>query len=374
MKFRPKRLALQILFSRRWPRSRALEEGYAILLPTPMDMPFLSRFALEGLRHINTENCKQILIVPDAWGTDGGEALRRVAAQFDDPRIAMAPPRPIDYRLVRILNNSANTHWLSFVNGTAHARCHHAFLHDADAFFMERDGLERQYRECRDRGMYAWGVSASGSSFFQHNGYNHIPGTWELMYSVDWALGHGPFAFKPGWWITPRGGFEFDSMHHPQFLDYASGRIGVMDPPPEFVHFFGVIGAYRVYQERCRRPNSRPIVDQWLRLLLLALLEDLVPDTSGRRALPTVDTLARGLTDPAAPVNYTSVESAHAYPEFRQEIERICRSPIFQGPRADRVQERLRPFDEYYQRRAAEDDSRDPHEKSRPHYIRFGMA
>ena len=38
------------------------------------------------------------------------------------------------------------------VNGTAFARCEYAFLHDADAFFLEADGLERQFLECRDRG------------------------------------------------------------------------------------------------------------------------------------------------------------------------------------------------------------------------------
>ena len=258
-----------------------------------MDLPFFLRLALEGIRHVNSENCKQILVVPDAWGTDDGEALQRVVAEFDDPRIAMASPRPIDYWLVRLLNNSADSHWLMCVNGTAHARCEYAFLHDADAFFLERDGLERQYRECRDREMYCLGVTACESPFFKRIGYDRIPGTWELMYSVDWALGRDPFLFKGGWRMTPHGKCEFDSMHQPQYRDYPSGKIGVMESPPEFVHFYGVIGAYRVYQQRLRKPTGRPIVDQRLRLLLLAVLEDLIPDPSGLRNLPKVEELRR---------------------------------------------------------------------------------
>ncbi len=374
MNIHPKRLVLQFLYGRRWPRSRPLEDGYAILLSMPMDMPFLLRFALEGLRHVNTENCKQILVVPDAWGTDGGEALRRVVDEFDDPRIAMAPPRPIDYRIVRVLNNSANTLWVAIVNGTAHARCVYSILHDADAFLLGGDGLERQFRECRDRGMYALGVSARSDAFFQQIGYEYIAATWEVMYSVNWALRHGPFVFKPGLRITPHGEFVFDTMLQPQYLDYPSGKIGIMKSPPEYVHFFGVIGAYRVYQERCRKPTGRSIADQRLRLLLIALLEDLVPDPSGHRSMLTVEELARGLTDLAAPVTYATVEAAHEYPGFRERIEALCQAPIFQGPRSDRLREQLRPFDEYYQRRAAEESSRGPSEKPRPRFVGRGVV
>ena len=80
-------------------------------------------------------------------------------------------------------------------------------------------------------------------------------------------------------------------MLQPQYLDYPSGKIGIMKSPPEYVHFFGVIGAYRVYQERRRKPTGRSIADQRLRLLLVALLEDLVPDPNGHRAMLTVEEL-----------------------------------------------------------------------------------
>ena len=59
-----------MLFSRWWRRC-AFEDGYTIVLPSPMDMPFLLRYALEGLAHLNTENCRQILVVPDGCVDDG---------------------------------------------------------------------------------------------------------------------------------------------------------------------------------------------------------------------------------------------------------------------------------------------------------------
>ena len=71
MSFDKKALLLKPLFGR-WRRGCPFEDGYTILLPSPMDMPFLLRFALEGLLRMDTSNCRQILVVPDGWGDDGG--------------------------------------------------------------------------------------------------------------------------------------------------------------------------------------------------------------------------------------------------------------------------------------------------------------
>ena len=80
----PKQLALALVFSR-WRRPCAFEDGYTIVLPSPMDMPFLLRYALEGLAHLNTENCRQILVVPDGCVDDRGDALQRVIDVFRRP-------------------------------------------------------------------------------------------------------------------------------------------------------------------------------------------------------------------------------------------------------------------------------------------------
>src|SRR6185437_2530410 len=181
------------------------------------------------------------------------------------------------------------------VNGTAHARCAYAFLQDADAFLVQRDGLERQYRECRDRGLYTLGVNYRRDDCLLRNDYR-IPSTWQLMYSVDWAFRHGPVVFKPGRRMTPHGEMQFDSMIQPQYRDYPSGKIVVMESPPEYLHFGGVICTYRLWRQWSCKSSSQPISDQPLRLLVLALLEELIQDVDGVRALPKVEELARGLT------------------------------------------------------------------------------
>src|SRR5580704_16538939 len=88
-----KGLMLRLLFGRWRPHER-LEEGYSILLPTPMDMPFLLQFALDSLRHLDTSHCKQILVIPDGWGTDEGRGVRRVVESAQDPRIELVKLRP----------------------------------------------------------------------------------------------------------------------------------------------------------------------------------------------------------------------------------------------------------------------------------------
>ncbi len=337
-----KGLGLGALFGR-WGRGCDFEPGYSILLPSPMDMPFLLRYALEGLLRIDTTNCKQILIVPDGHGRDGGRALREVAASFTDPRIEMVPLRPLDYRLVKMFKNSAATHWLAMVNGTLRARCGHAFLHDSDAFFLEADGLERQFRECRDRRMSTLGVTARTDPDFVRLGYR-IPGTWELMYSTRWARSRPPSALKGREKATEAGRIIFDSMLYPQFVDYESGKVGVMDHPPRLVHYNGTIVTYRMFRDRA----GAPVIDELFRLLLLAILAELDPSPDGTREVPRVDELAAGLNDPSALVTYGTRIAVQEYPIFRKMIDEMCESPIMRGGRADRVRELIRPFDDHF--------------------------
>lgn len=339
-----KRTAFAALFAR-WRRPCPFEDGYTILLPSPMDMPFLLRYALEGLARIDTTHCRQILVVPDGWGDDRGEALGRIVAESRDPRVEMVTLRPIDTFMVRRTRppGGADTHWLQVVNGTTFTRCDYAFLHDADAFFLEPDGLERQYREGRDRGMYTLGVTPRWDPHFVQKGYA-IPGTWELLYSTRWARSRPPSALKGGLRPTPDGLQEFDSMLHPQYLDYATGRVGVMETPPEFVHFNGTIFTYRAFRDRA----GATVTDSLFRILLLALLEDQIPDPSGRRVVPPVEELARGLVDDSAGVSYRSDECARNYPTFRAMLTQMCGAPIFVGERAERIEELVRPFDRHF--------------------------
>ena len=230
-KINPKNLVLESLFGR-WRTAGTLADGYSILLPMPMDMPFLLWFALESLRDMDTSHCNQFVVVPDGWGNDGGQAMERVVRSFDDPRIVLSRiPRKVHFFIHKLQRrrshgNAANwLHWAMIIEGTNCANSKHAFLHDADAFFVDPDSLERQYAECRDRGMITLGVEYRADSFFSANGYA-IPGTWEMMYSVPWARSRSPLALKGKWRNTPHGRHEFDTMLYAQYLDYASARSG----------------------------------------------------------------------------------------------------------------------------------------------------
>jgi hypothetical protein len=234
------------------------------------------------------------------------------------------------------------------VNGTKNTSCKYAFLHDADAFFLERGGLERQYAECRDRDMHTLGVTARWDPFFREIDHQ-IPGTWELMYSTRWAKQQSPYQLKGRKLKTERGTMEFDSMLARQYLEYGSGKIGVMGDPPKFVHFNGTIFSYRMFRDA----RGQGVTDELFRILLLSLLETLIApsdsSSSGGRIVPSVEELARGLGDESQSVRYDAGKQRNNYFKFRQELIELAESPIFVGPRALCLQQMLRPFDAYFQ-------------------------
>src|SRR5260370_32763098 len=170
LKINPKNLVLESLFGR-WRTAGTLADGYSIVLPTPMDMPFLLWFALETLRDMDTTHCNQFVVVPDGWGSDGGQAMEHVVRSFDDPRILLSRmPRKVHFFIHKLQRPRSHgiaanwLHWAMIIEGTNCANSKHAFLHDADAFFVDPDGLERQYAECRDRGMITLGVEYRADS------------------------------------------------------------------------------------------------------------------------------------------------------------------------------------------------------------------
>ena len=65
MSFDWKGLGLRMLFGR-WRTGCRFEDGYSILLPSPMDMPFLLRYALEGIRRLDIPNCSGLTKIQTA--------------------------------------------------------------------------------------------------------------------------------------------------------------------------------------------------------------------------------------------------------------------------------------------------------------------
>ncbi len=343
-----KGLVLKALYGR-WRGSDPVESGYSILLPFPGDMPFLLQYALEGLKHLNLANCRQILVVADGAGGDDAE-VRGLIREADDPRIVLVEPTAIDRWIVPKLRYvGSSLHWLAIVRGTAAARAEAIFLHDSDSFFLEADGLERQYREFDDRGMLTLGVTARWDPLFRQSGFE-MPGTWEMMYSTRWARRHSPVLHKGRLMPTAQGPHVFDTMLYPQFLDSATGKVGVMAHPPRFVHFNGTIVTYRAFREA----RAGGVVDELFRLLLLAILAELIPGPGGRRVVPSVAEVTRGLADPSAPVTYGSQVATQEFPIFRRMIGELCEAPIMQGDRAGRIAELIRPFDDHFAGRPAD--------------------
>ena len=343
-------------FFGRWRSVGPAMDGYTILLPSPMDMPFLLRFALEGLRHLNTNHCRQIIVIPDGCGGDRGAALRQVVDACGDSRIELAPLGAAAHFMVHGMRRAgaeiANwTHWAMIIEGINRAKCDHIFLHDADAFCLESNGLERQYQECRDRGMATLGVMARWDPFFREIGYG-IPGTYELMFSARWARRHNPLDLKGGRRQSTHGPRVFDTMLYPQFQDYPSGKVGILDPPARLVHFAGAITTYRMFCDR----GGQPVSDERFSLLFLALMEDLLPSPSGDRLLPSTRHLALGLDDASAAVTYRSPRATREYPTFRAMIEDLCNSPIFQGSRAEQIRAVIYPFDRHFENQLAPTD------------------
>jgi hypothetical protein len=316
-----------------------------------MDMPFLLRFALEGLRYLDTSHCRQIIVIPDGCGADRAAALQQVVDSCGDSRVELARLGAVAHFAIHGMRRSGGqvsvwAYWSMIIEGINRAKCEYTFLHDADAFFLESDGLERQYRACRDHGMAALGVMARWDPFFREIGYS-IPGTYELMLSTRWARRYSPLDHKGGWRQTTHGVRLFDVTLYPQFQEYPSGKIGILDPPLQLVHFSAAIHTYRIFCDRV----DQPVIDENFRLLFLALMEDLFPSPRKDRLLPSISMLAGGLDDPSAVVTYASPRATREYPTFRAMIEDLCSSPIFQGPRAEQIRASIRPFDTHYEYR-----------------------
>lgn len=338
---RPVRRAVLYSLYPRWRRLNRLEDGYSVLLPMPMDMPFLLRYALEGLNSMDTSHCRQILVIPDGNGSDGGALLREVVAEFNDPRIQFIANTARD-RLVSRKLGVSGSHWMTIVNGVSRATAEYVFLHDSDSFFLDADFLEQQYRQCAQEGLFSLGVEARWDPSFTGLGYS-LPGTWELMFSNRWIRTRRPGIVKAMLHHTPHGPLMFDTLLYSQYLDYESGKIRVAEGANRIVHFSATIITYR----EMRRRAGQCVADQLFRILFLALLETVVPGRSGR-LLPAVDELALGLGDATRPVHYCAAGIEKDYADFRAMFEQLCRAPIIRGERAERLRELLRPFDTHF--------------------------
>src|SRR5262249_38712714 len=154
-----------------------------------------------------------------------------------------------------------------------------------------------------------------------------------------------PVELACGWHRLPGDEwYWFDTLDFGEYLDYASGKIGVMANPPRFVHFYGMITEYRLWQ---RAGRSQATEDKLFCLLLLSILAEVLPGAQNSIPLPHPHELARGLRDPSATITYLADSAPKRYASFRGGIEALCSCPVFANV-AGRIGELLAPFDEHF--------------------------
>jgi hypothetical protein len=335
-----------LLYGRHWPEKAChSEEGYTILVPIPADMPILLRFALAGMQHLSMPNCRKILVISD--GASNDQALRTMVGEQSDSRVEYVPLTSIDKVLTNLprSDGSANfRHFTQILRGVLKTTTEAVYLHDADAFWLDKAGVETQYHEFQSRAMNTLGLSSRIDPMFKDRGYD-IPGTWELMFSRSWVQQRLPMEIKGGWYPIENGEWRwFDTLLFGQYMDYASGKFGVMKNPPAFVHFYGTITEYRSWQ---RAQRSQPTEDSLFNLLLLSVFAASFPEAKNDSRLPPPHEMARGLSDRSASITYFAETAPTRYASFRSKIEAICAGPVF-GNVAGRVRELLVPFDRHF--------------------------
>lgn len=326
-----------------WPE-RELTDGYTILLPIPADMPFLLQLALEGFRHLNKTSCRGAIVISDGAASD--DELRTIVRDFGDDSVRYVAINALDRLLVNLprSDGSANfRHFTQILRGIEVATSTAIYLHDADAFWLEPDGVEQQYREFRDRSMYTLGVTPRRDPMFLEKGYE-IPGTWELMFSNPWVRTRNREAIKGGWYPLPNGEWRwFDTLLADQYINYPSGKFGVMAKPPNLVHFYATITDYRQW---LRSRHQRGVVDRSFNLLFLSMLSQGMSSPSAEISLPVPAELARGLIDETAPITYVGVVRKQ-YAGFRENLHALLTGPI-SARVADSLRSAILPFDKHY--------------------------
>ena len=339
MRGKVKRILLSLIHPSWGPR-KAVSEGYTVVIPAPMDMPFLTYLSLQGLHEIDLSRCREILVVPDGCASDGGKALAEAIQASNIPDARLLPVRNRNRATLALFGHGGIAHWLTIVDAIREAGTDLLYLHDADAFFTQPELIESNYQMCKTQDLMSLGVTPRWDPKFKELGIE-VPGTWELMFSSTWARKWSPVEHKAGQHDTPAGPVFFDTMLYPQYRDHGSGLIKVAESDA-FVHLSGTVVTYRKFLDF----SGRCVGDELFRLLFLSLLNELSPRIASECKLPTVEELAMGLSNPARRVHYCFPDAAANYLEFRETIRKLVATRLF-ACQAQDVARLLLPFDNH---------------------------
>lgn len=329
------------LFYPVWNGHQHNQNGYTVVIPAPMDMPFLAYYALKGLSELDLSSCREILVVPDGCGTDNGRALSAVLKLVNLDKARLLPLTRRNKLVISLFGDSGIAHWMTIVEAINHSETNSLFLHDADAFFTDEHLIENNYSEFNKNNLNCLGVTSRWDPFLQSKNMQ-LPGTWELFFSSAWARSWAPVSHKAGGRYTDTGKEFFDTMLYPMFRSYSQERIQVR-PSESFMHLSGTVVTYRRWLDHL----NHPVGDELFRLLFLSLLQELSPPIESSCKLPSVAELSEGIFDSSKMVYYTFPGAANNYHEFRRFVDGLLTLELFRD-QLEKVNSLLHPFDEYF--------------------------
>lgn len=326
----------------KWPKARMAEEGYALLLPVPGDLPVFLRLALAVCSYQDSRFRVQTIVVPDQMTP----AMRHLVAEARPNWSGelLLQPLPLPERWVLPwLGNPGRNHAFQLVTGAGHCGATHIVLHDADLFLLRPDQLDRQFEKCRDGGLACLGISPAWDPWFAEHG-RQLAATWELCAAVKWLRGFAPASHMAHDNELFGAKHTFDTTFYPQAMT-DQALIGV-SPSDDVVHFNYVISNYR----RFRRQGSQVWTDVRFRLLLVSLFVELFDkERWASYRLPDLAALGRGLGRDDGPVQFPDVgPGAPEYASFRALLSRALDGPWVAARQLELASSALAPFDRFY--------------------------
>jgi hypothetical protein len=330
---------------RGWPATSVTTDGYTLVAPLPGDLPVFLELVLAGLQKQDPDRHVETIVIPDRLTPEFAATFARATARVDRPvRLAQIDRR--GYALQRARNGPWNqscavlNYFLQVYHGIAAARSTHAILHDADLFLTDQRFLAKRYERCAEHGLGWLGVERRYDDFYERNGLGPVSATWELTFEVasvrrfpPWQLG----GQTRRWGDVEK---DFDVTDYVQVLTPTERR-AVWEEPDGYVHFNWGIAHYRLFQEA----GAGSFTDGYFLILLMRVLSDAFGQIDASDHLPPLEDLVRGITDPAARVNYRASGLEERYARFRRQIGRVIESPAVEPPQADKIERALRPFD-----------------------------
>jgi hypothetical protein len=325
----------------RWPKGLERTDGYSILIPTPGDLPVFAHLALAGLAHQDATDRHEIIVIPDQMTPEFGATVERASELFAPGTVRVAPIGRKGQALQRLSGEPYLNHFLQVFRGVEAARASHVVLHDVDLFINKPEFFRERYHECRNARLACLGVElAHDVDWYERHGVGPVLTTWELMFEVEWVRTFPPWQVHGHENSINGGTHVFDTMDYPQVRTPAERR-RLREAPDEYVHFRWVITVFRHFQ----RASGQPYEDHRFRLLLIRILVDAFGGFHGRQLLPSVNELARGITDAGASVTYQSSEIEVRYASFRDMLRHLTDGPLIAAEGVEGIERALAPFD-----------------------------